>query len=75
MGALDCLPLILSQEPVETRSLALNPVCSPASVLIREACWDSVCTDCVYLTHLLLLARHALYIPRMFMAPSPPGPS
>lgn len=36
MGALDCLPLILSQEPVETRSLALNPVCSPASVLIRS---------------------------------------
>lgn len=73
MGALDCLPLILSQEPVETRSLALNPVCSPASVLIRSTL--GFCTDCVYLTHLLLLARHALYIPRMFMAPSPPWPS
>lgn len=46
MGALDCLPLILSQEPVQTRSLALNPVCSPASVLIRSTlgfCVHSLC--------------------------------
>lgn len=43
-----------------------QPCLFPLQVCLLEARWDSVCTDCVYLTHLLLLARHALYIPRIF---------